>query len=316
MNYKLFVLAIGIVLLVGAVSADTAIFSVSNTNQDGRVVRTTDGTYAAIRGGNGELTDITVYDNVAYLESSTTSGQYTEMGRGVQRFNTSTLPDSITVSSAKLCTIGVIKENGLGSFGYVVTGFTTPDATGNIGNSNYQNYTEAWSDALAYASIDVSGSGYKNNWSLNDLGKTNISPTGWTNLMIRDTPDVTNNATLVTWSSAKVSSYYYGDIGDYGAVKLEVIYTTGSPAPVASFTQDHTLVRMPHPVVMTDTSTNTPTSWQWSWGDGTANSTTQNPTHTYTKRGKFTINMAAINAGGTGVATASTVMVVGYENYY
>lgn len=84
--------------------------------------------------------------------------------------------------------------------------------------------------------------------------------------------------------------------------------------PVASFTLDHLLVRMPHAVVVTDTSTNTPTSWAWSWGDGTANSTTQNPTHTYTQRGKFAINMAATNAAGTGVATAATVRVVGYEN--
>jgi hypothetical protein len=95
---------------------------------------------------------------------------------------------------------------------------------------------------------------------------------------------------------------------------MTAVATSCAVAPVASFTLDHLLVRIPHTVTATDTSTNTPTTWAWSWGDGTANSTTQNPTHTYTQRGKFTINMAATNAGGTGVATAATVRVVGYEN--
>jgi len=90
----------------------------------------------------------------------------------------------------------------------------------------------------------------------------------------------------------------------------------GVSAPVASFTKSATVLRIPKVLTVTDTSTNTPTSWEWSWGDGTANSTTQNPTHQYTKRGIYTINLAAINAGGTGVATAQTVRVVGYENLW
>jgi len=87
-------------------------------------------------------------------------------------------------------------------------------------------------------------------------------------------------------------------------------------APVASFTKSATVLRIPKVLTVTDASTNTPTSWAWSWGDGTANSTTQNPTHLYTKRGIFTINLAAANAGGTGIATAQTVRVVGYENLW
>jgi PKD repeat protein len=94
---------------------------------------------------------------------------------------------------------------------------------------------------------------------------------------------------------------------------VNVSGTAVSP-PVASFTLSNTMLRIPMSVTGTDTSTNTPTSWQWSWGDGTANSTTANPTHTYTTRGKFSINMAATNAGGTGVASTSTVLVVGYAN--
>jgi len=87
-------------------------------------------------------------------------------------------------------------------------------------------------------------------------------------------------------------------------------------APVASFTVDKTTIRFPNSIACTDTSTNTPTSWQWQWGDGTANSTTQNPTHQYTRRGTYIINMAATNDGGTGVASPVTVRVIGYQDNF
>jgi PKD repeat protein len=99
---------------------------------------------------------------------------------------------------------------------------------------------------------------------------------------------------------------------------INVTSSGGAPsAPVAAFTLNRNIARIPRSITCTDTSTNTPTSWQWSWGDGTSNSTDQNPTHTYTKRGKFDIYLTATNAGGSGAtATATAVRVVGYENYY
>jgi PKD repeat protein len=105
-----------------------------------------------------------------------------------------------------------------------------------------------------------------------------------------------------------------GTSGSGGVVIIRFV-TPPSP-PVASFTKTATVLRIPKILTVTDTSTNTPTSWEWSWGDGTANSTTQNPTHQYTKRGIYTINMEASNANGKGVATAQTVRVVGYENVW
>lgn len=50
-----------------------------------------------------------------------------------------------------------------------------------------------------------------------------------------------------------------------------------------------------HPTVaFTDTSTNTPTSWLWDFGDG-INSTSQNPTHTYSTNGTYTVTLIATN---------------------
>ena len=99
-------------------------------------------------------------------------------------------------------------------------------------------------------------------------------------------------------------------------VNGSVSYAQAPVAPVASFTLSKNFLRIPNSVTATDTSTNTPTSWQWSWGDGTANSTTQNPSHQYLKRGKWDIVLTATNAGGSGTTGATSVKVVGYENYY
>lgn len=158
---------------------------------------------------------------------------------------------------------------------------------------------------------------------------TYATDTGWTSLTISQkfftVHASSNTAELrnITVTNPGSYRYYAFKISDgkgtdtlaFRRVELQTEDTEVTP-PAASFTLDRTLLRIPKIVTCTDTSTNTPTSWAWSWGDGTANSTTQNPTHTYTKRGIYTINMAATNAGGAGVATASSVRVVGYENLW
>lgn len=52
-------------------------------------------------------------------------------------------------------------------------------------------------------------------------------------------------------------------------------------------------------VDFSDQSTLYPTSWDWDYGDGTTHGTTQNPEHTYTQAGKYTVTLTATNAGGS-----------------
>ncbi len=60
----------------------------------------------------------------------------------------------------------------------------------------------------------------------------------------------------------------------------------------------------------TGTSTGTPTSWAWDFGDG-GTATTQNPSHTYTTPGNYTVKLTATNTTGstttsqTGLITAT-----------
>jgi PKD repeat protein len=48
-------------------------------------------------------------------------------------------------------------------------------------------------------------------------------------------------------------------------------------------------------VKLTDKSTGSPTSWSWNFGDG-ANSTQENPKHTYSKVGSYSVSLTATNS--------------------
>lgn len=72
------------------------------------------------------------------------------------------------------------------------------------------------------------------------------------------------------------------------------------PKPVASFTGTGTAGCFPHTVQFTDASlpvSGTLSSWLWDFGDGTT-STQQNPSHTYTIAGNFTVTLRVTNSHG------------------
>jgi gliding motility-associated-like protein len=69
------------------------------------------------------------------------------------------------------------------------------------------------------------------------------------------------------------------------------------PRPVANFTYSDTTRCQPnHTVNFTDASTNA-VAWRWEFGDGNF-STQQNPSHTYTKYGVFTVKLVVTNSSG------------------
>ncbi|HWB62873.1 MAG TPA: PKD domain-containing protein [Chitinophagales bacterium] len=72
--------------------------------------------------------------------------------------------------------------------------------------------------------------------------------------------------------------------------------------PVANFSVSDTLTTCTGTIQFTDLSTNVPTSWLWNFGDG-ATSAAQNPSHTYTTNGYYTVSLTATNAYGSNTAT-------------
>lgn len=80
-------------------------------------------------------------------------------------------------------------------------------------------------------------------------------------------------------------------------------------APVAGFSVDKTNGSVPFNIHCFDQSTNKPTKWQWDFGDWTV-STLQNPSHTYSKEGTYSISLTASNSSGSDTETKTDLIVV------
>jgi PKD repeat protein len=71
---------------------------------------------------------------------------------------------------------------------------------------------------------------------------------------------------------------------------------------VANFSASPTSDRAPLSVRFSDTSLGSPTSWLWDFGDGIT-SIEQNPVHTFTEVGWYTVSLTATNAYGSDTST-------------
>ena len=83
----------------------------------------------------------------------------------------------------------------------------------------------------------------------------------------------------------------------------------GDP-PVPDFSATPPQGNIPLIVTFNDRTTGTPDSWDWDFGDGSS-ATVQNPTHTYTKPGIFSVTLFSGNEFGTGQITKSGMINTG-----
>jgi PKD repeat protein len=86
--------------------------------------------------------------------------------------------------------------------------------------------------------------------------------------------------------------------------------STSTGAPTASFSAAPTSGTAPLAVQFTDTSSGSPTAWAWDFGDAT-NSTAQNPSHTYTAAGTYTVTLTVSNSAGSDTLTRAGLISVG-----
>jgi gliding motility-associated-like protein len=131
----------------------------------------------------------------------------------------------------------------------------------------------------------------------------------------------TNNPTSWVWdfgngqlSSQQNPIVNYSSPGTY-TVKLvarnssgideeeKINYITVFPSAVANFTADITTACLPATIQFTDLSTTpagagTITSWSWNFGDGSPGSTLQNPSHTYTTPGFYSVSLTITSSTG------------------
>ncbi len=79
--------------------------------------------------------------------------------------------------------------------------------------------------------------------------------------------------------------------------------------PTAAFSGSPTSGDYDLTVDFTDESTGGPTSWDWTFGDG-GTSTAQNPSHTYTVAGSYTVSLTVANVDGSDTLTRNGYITV------
>ena len=96
------------------------------------------------------------------------------------------------------------------------------------------------------------------------------------------------------------------------AIKEQYVQVRGADnkLPFANFTSDVRTGAYPLTVNFTDSSTQSPISWLWNFGDNTS-SGTQNPSHTYTTPGIYTVVLKASNSFGFDTETKRAYILVG-----
>jgi serine protease len=166
---------------------------------------------------------------------------------------------------------------------------------------------------------------------------TGTPTSGTAPLTVNFTDQSTNGPTSWAWtfgdggtSTAQNPSHSYTSAGSYtvtltatnaygsdGETKTNYITVTAPPTdpPVAAFYGTPTSGNVPLTVVFTDQSTNSPTSWSWTFGDG-GTSTLQNPSHTYTTAGTYTVALTATNAYGSNTLTKTNYITASAVTQY
>lgn len=115
-----------------------------------------------------------------------------------------------------------------------------------------------------------------------------------------------------TTSTLQHPSHLYATNGTYlvsltvtnpaGCTHTSMQMVTVNLVPTAAFTTSTTCLGQVS--TFTDNTTGVPTAWIWDFGDGSPTSALQNPTHSYTATGTYTVQLIAF--GGTGCADTIT----------
>jgi bacillolysin len=124
-----------------------------------------------------------------------------------------------------------------------------------------------------------------------------------------------SNYAAARTNSLKSASDLYGNCSaEYVATAYawDAVGVTGTftcnVAPIAGFNASNTKP-CDGTVQFKDLSSGTPTSWAWDFGDSQT-ATTQNPSHTYTADGTYTVKLTATNANGGTTETKTAYVII------
>ncbi|MCP3915545.1 MAG: PKD domain-containing protein [bacterium] len=240
-----------------------------------------------------------------------------------------------THSDVRLEEANILDEGGSGIHGFMWVGSRATD----LGNGTYrydyavQNLTSERSvgsfrvDSTSsmgtvtdeqYFGIDHhSGSPYSDAaWSESQ----NASSITWAT----QTFSQNENANAIRWGNLHAFSFVSSAPPQQNGTVTVGIFEPGSPTdltisawvpeangspPTADFTGSPTSGNAPLSVNFSDSSSGQVSGWAWDFGDG-GSSTSQNPSHTYTSSGTYTVSMTASGPGGADTRTRNNYITV------
>jgi PKD repeat protein/photosystem II stability/assembly factor-like uncharacterized protein len=115
--------------------------------------------------------------------------------------------------------------------------------------------------------------------------------------------------TYIAAGAYTVSLTVSGPYGSDAETKAAFITVNPPAPPNAAFTAAPLSGRAPLTVTFTDQSTGNITAWSWGFGDG-GTSTAQNPSHTYTTAGVYTVSLTVSGPYGSDIETEAAFISV------
>ena len=282
-------------------------------NDKGQVVggsKTDTGEYHAFLWQNGVMTDLgTLGGSYSYANGINENGQVVgESETGTGEYHAFLWQNGVTTD---LGTLGGSYSN---AYKINENGQIVGESSTGTGDTHATLWTLPTLNTKPIADFSASPTSGKAPLTVTFTDKSTGSPTAWKWRFGDGSALLTAYNPTHTYSTAgiyTVKETVSNAAGKDTEIKTNYITVT-SPVniPVAAFSASPTSGKAPLKVQFTDKSTGTPTSWKWNFGDKTSYSTAKNPSHKYSKAGKYTVKLTVKNAAGSNTKTMSEYIKV------
>jgi len=181
-----------------------------------------------------------------------------------------------------------------------------------VNNANGTDSKFATVTVLSHPGFSASPMSGKTPLSISFTDQSTGSPTSWNWTFGDGTYSTEKNPRHIYRKSGKYSvTLTLNETGSRTAVTKSsyITVSNGYEAPVAAFSASPASGKAPLKVSFTEQSTGSPTSRKWTFGDGT-DSIGENPVHTYSKPGSYSVTLTASNAEGSNTLTKPGYIVV------
>ena len=328
---------------VGTPTAGQAPLAVSFTDQSANTPTSWSWSFGDSNTSTAQNPSHTYSSNGSYTVALTATNQYGN--------NTSTKTNYVSLGNPPAANFSGTPTSGAVPLAVTFTDSSTNGPTawswnfGDSATSTAQNPSHTYNSVGTYTVALTATNAYGNNTNTksNYLSVNpgppiaNFSGTPTTSaapMLVTFTDSSTNGPTSWSWnfgdsstSTAQNPTHTYVNAGYYTVAltatnaygnntctKSNYITATGPMAPAPSFTSSlPTSGLAPLALNFTDTSVNNPTSWSWTFGDG-GTSTAQNPSHTFTSAGMYTVALTATNSLGSNTASYTDWVLVRSSN--